>query len=131
MQQGYQAILKAWEWAKPMLAAGHRLTITIEEAARSESQSRKFHALCRDMARAKAEFAGKPRDESQWKLLFVSGHAVATGIGAEMVPGLEGEFVNLRESTAQMRKSRMSSLLEYATAYAAMRKVPTIEDADA
>jgi hypothetical protein len=127
-QQGYQALLKAWEWAKPMLIAGHRLRLTIEESSREESQSRRFHALCRDMARARIEWAGKPRDESQWKVLFVSGHAVATKQGADMVPGLEGEFVNLRESTARMPKVRMSSLIEYATAFAAMHRVPTIED---
>ncbi len=35
-----------------------------------------------------------------------------------MVPGLEGEFVNIRESTALMSVKRGSSLIEYATAYA-------------
>jgi hypothetical protein len=34
-----------------------------------------------------------------------------------MVPGLEGEFVNLRESTAQMGIKRMISLIEYSQAY--------------
>lgn len=127
-QQAHGELRKVWEWAKPMLIAGHRLTLTIEEAARKESQSRRFHALCRDMARARIEWAGKPRDEAQWKVLFVSGHAVATKQGADMVPGLEGEFVNLRESTAIMKGKRMSSLLEYATAYAAMHRVPTADD---
>ena len=35
-----------------------------------------------------------------------------------MVPGLEGEFVNIRESTALMSIKRGSSLIEYATAFA-------------
>lgn len=127
-QQGNIALRKVWDWCKPRLIAGHRLVLSVKEEKRSEPQSRKFHALCRDMARARVEWMGKPRDEGQWKLLFVSGHAVATKLGADMVPGLEGEFVNLRESTAQMPKARMSSLLEYATAYAATHRVPTVDD---
>ena len=43
---------------------------------------------------------------------------VATGDSAEMVPGLEGEFVNLRESTALMSIKRGASLIEYSTAFA-------------
>ena len=62
---------------------------------------------------------GKPRSAAQWKVLLVSGHAVATKNEAEIVPGLEGEFVNLRESTALMSVKRSSSLIEYATAYLA------------
>ena len=130
-QSGYQALRKAWAWAKPLLIAGHKLRLTIERVKRGENQSRMCHALCRDMARARVEWAGKPRDEGQWKVLFVSGHAVATKSGADMVPGLEGEFVNLRESTATMPKDRMSSLIEYATAYAAQCRVPTLRGDDA
>lgn len=63
------------------------------------------------------EWAGKRRTAEQWKVLLVSGHAVATKHGAEMVPGIEGEFCNLRESTARMSKSRLSSLIEYAEAF--------------
>jgi hypothetical protein len=40
-----------------------------------------------------------------------------------MVPGLEGEFVNLRESTALMSKARAASLIEYALAFCAMHGV--------
>ena len=53
----------------------------------------------------------------QWKVLFISGHAIATNQKTDVVPGLEGEFVNIRESSAQMSVSRMASLIEYTTAY--------------
>jgi hypothetical protein len=56
---------------------------------------------------------------AEWKLLLISGHSVATKQGAEMVPGLEGEFLNLRESTAAMSKTRIGSLIEYAEAFMA------------
>lgn len=93
------------------------LVVEIKPLTRTLDQNAKFHAICSDIAR-QAEYIGRRLDASQWKVLLVSGHAVVTKIGADMVPGLEGEYVNLRESTAQMPVARMASLIEYATAYA-------------
>lgn len=97
--------------------------VTVSEPTRSLEQNAKFHALCSDIARAKTQWAGKPRNAVQWKVLLVSGHAIATKEGSDMVPGIEGEFVNLRESTAAMSKARSSSLIEYAMAFCAMHDV--------
>ena len=97
--------------------------VTVSEPTRSLDQNAKFHALCSDIARAKTQWAGKPRNAVQWKVLLVSGHAIATKEGSEMVPGIEGEFVNLRESTAAMSKARGSSLIEYSLAFCAMNDV--------
>ena len=94
---------------------GHR--VTVEPPKRSGEQNAKFHALCGELAASDAQWAGKRRTLAQWKVLLVSGHAVATKEGAEMVPGLEGEFVNLRESTAAMSKKRGASLIEYSLAF--------------
>ena len=90
--------------------------VEIKEPTRTLDQSAKFHAMCGDIARQKP-FAGQMRKPEQWKVLLVSGHAVATKQGSEMVPGLEGEWCNLRESTAKMSTKRMASLIEYVTAY--------------
>lgn len=54
---------------------------------------------------------------------MVSAHSIATGEPAEMVIGLEGEVVNLRESTAAMSKKRFASLLDYVLAWGAMNGV--------
>ena len=62
---------------------------------------------------------GKPRSVSDWKILMVSGHAIATKRPTELVPGLEGELVALRESTAQMSVARMNSLIDYIQAWMA------------
>jgi hypothetical protein len=40
-----------------------------------------------------------------------------------MVIGLEGEVVNLRESTAAMSKKRFSSLMDYVIAYCVQNDV--------
>lgn len=95
--------------------AGYR--VEIREPTRTMEQNAKFHAICSDLAKSKMEWAGKRRTVAQWKALLVSGHAVATNEGAEVVPGLEGEFINIRESTATMSVKRGSSLIEYSIAF--------------
>ena len=97
--------------------------VIIQEPRRNSEQSAKFHALCHDLAKSDRQWAGKRRSLEEWKVLLISGHSVATKKGAEMVPGLEGEFLNIRESTARMSKARMSSLIEYAQAFVAMEEV--------
>lgn len=92
-------------------------SVTLAERGRNLEQNAKFHAQCTELAKSGREWMGKRRTASEWKVLLVSGHATATQQGAEMVPGLEGEFVNLRESTASMSRSRISSLIEYAQAF--------------
>jgi len=104
--------------------------VTEQAERRSSEQNRKFHAICRDFGRARIKFAGKERDEHDWKVLLISGHSVATGNKAEVVAGLEGEFVSIRESSARMTKSRGSSLIEYALAYAAHLNVRLSEYED-
>jgi hypothetical protein len=93
--------------------------VTIAYPTRTGDQNAIFHALCGDIAKSGMEWMGKPRNADAWKVLLVSGHAVATKEGAELVPGLEGEFVNIRESTAAMSKARGSSLIEYTMAFCA------------
>ena len=116
--QAHIAIERAWKHAKGWLVAGGgRLVLEVRPETRSDAQNRLLHALFGDVAK-QALWMGASRTPEQWKLLFVSGHAIATKLGADMVPGLEGEFLNLRESTARMSKARMASLLEYVMAWA-------------
>ena len=103
-----------------MLIAGHVLKVTIGDITRTLEQNAKFHSICEDIAKAGFVWHGKKRNAEQVKVLLVSGHAIATGEGAEVVAGLEGEFINLRESTALMSVKRSSSLIEYATAWATL-----------
>jgi len=97
--------------------------VVIQERNRTLDQNAKFHAICSDLAKSGIERAGRQRTLLEWKVLLVSGHAVATNTPAEIVPGLEGEFINLRESTANMGKKRGSSLIEYSLAWCAMHDV--------
>lgn len=102
-------------------------SVTVSEPKRNLEQNACFHAICTDLARSGLEWAGKRRSADQCKVLLVSGHAVVTKQGAEMVPGLEGEFVNVRESTALMSVKRSSSLIEYSKAFCANHGVELTE----
>ena len=93
--------------------------VRISKPTRNLEQNALFHALCANLAASPLQWAGKRRTVDEWKVLLISGHAVATKQGAEIVPGLEGEFINIRESSARMSKARASSLIEYTQAFIA------------
>lgn len=121
--QAWRAVQQAWQFVKgSLIGGGGRLVMEVRQETRSDAQNRLLHALFTDVSR-QAEWLGKKRTAAEWKVLFVSGHSVATKQGADLVPGLEGEFLNLRESTARMGKARMASLLDYVMAWCAQNNV--------
>lgn len=97
--------------------------VIIKPPTRTSEMNAKFHAMCSDIANSGIAWAGKPRTADQWKVLLVSGHAVATKEGCEVLPGIEGEFINIRESTALMSIKRGSSLIEYTLAFMAANQI--------
>lgn len=99
---------------------GH--VVTIKPPTRNLEQNAKLHALLTDISK-QVPYGGKMRPMETWKAIMVSAHAIATSEPTEIVAGLEGEFLNLRESTAKMSVARMSSLIEYATAWCASNNV--------
>ena len=105
------------------------MMVKISEPVRNLDQNARFHAICNDISRAGVQWMGKTRSPEAWKVLLVSGHAVATKEEIDIVPGIEGEFVNLRESTALMSKRRSASLIDYATAFAITHGVELYDEA--
>jgi hypothetical protein len=110
--------VKSW-----LICGGGALVVSVKPETRSGEQNAKFHALCDDIAKSGTPWAGKTRNATEWKVLLVSGHAVATKEGCDIVPGIEGEFVNVRESTAAMSKARGSSLIEYSIAFCTVQGI--------
>lgn len=90
------------------------VTIRITDYKRNLDQNAKFHAMVADISR-QVQWCGRWLKPEQWKVLLISGHAVATKQEADVLPCLEGEYVNIRESSAQMSVKRMASLIEYTT----------------
>lgn len=105
-----------------VLAAPLGEAVTIAPETRSQQQNRLLHPLLTDIAK-QAKWMGKPRSMLQWKVIMVSAHAIATGEPNELVIGIEGEVVNLRESTAAMSKKRFASLVDYVLAWGAMNGI--------
>ena len=108
----------AYEAAGTLLESGDKVVVEVREKARTDEQNAKLHAMLGDIAKQKT-FNGQKLNIEQWKMIFVSGHRIATGGTAEMAIGLEGEVINLRESTARMGVRRLASLIEYIQAWAA------------
>ncbi|MDP0142239.1 recombination protein NinB [Glaesserella parasuis] len=92
------------------------LVVEVKPITRNLEQNAKFHAMCGDIAR-QVQFNGEWLPLETWKVFLISAHAEATKEGSRLVIGLEGELVNIRESTAQMSVKRMASLIEYVQAY--------------
>jgi hypothetical protein len=107
-------------------AAPDDFVCILKQKTRTLAQNAKFHAMCTDVSE-QCKFLGKSRTIKQWKLIFISGHAVATNQEAECVPGIEGEFLNLRESSADMGVRRLSSVIEYMLAWGANNNVKWTE----
>lgn len=105
--------------------------VTIGKATRSSRQNALLHSLIGDIVKSGFKWAGKVRNADEVKMLMISAHAVATKEGAEIVPGLEGEFVAIRESSAKMTVSRASSLIEYIISYCAMNEIDISETRNA
>lgn len=101
--------------------------VTIGPKTRTNDQNAMFHAICGDIAKSGHKFMGKPRAATVWKVLLISAHAAATDEGSEVVPGLEGEFVNIRESSALMSVRRAASLITYTLAYCDMNGIELTE----
>ena len=123
-QQARQVLDDIWTRIKGDLLQGKRFQLSLKAETRSLEQNRLFHGLCDALGKSGHEWGGRARTADEWKVLLVSAHGVATKQPGEVLAGLEGELVQLRESTAHMDRARASSLLEYSIAYCAKAGVP-------
>lgn len=105
------------EVCRQVMSAEFGKVVTLRDPTRTLEANAKLHAMLTDISR-QAKYMGKPRTVEFWKGLFVSGWQIATGQHPEIVPGLEGEFINIRESTATMSGKKLHSVIEYIHAWA-------------
>ncbi len=99
-------------------------SVSIRPPARNLLQNSILHGLISDVVRAKTVWAGKEWDIDSWRAIFASAYAKAVNLPVQTIPGLEGEFVAIRPSTARMSKSELSALIEYVTAFCVQRGIP-------
>ena len=79
----------AYEVAGALLQASDKVVVEVREKTRTDEQNAKLHAMLGDIAKQKT-FNGQKLSIEQWKMIFVSGHRIATGGTAEMAIGADG-----------------------------------------
>ena len=117
----YANLVAAFQWTRN-IGFGKPYVIEVKEFTRTVDQNRKLHALFGELAH-QAKWGDSKLTAEQWKVLMISAHTIATKEPCRMVIGIEGEVVNLRESSAQMSVARMISLIEYIHAWGAQNGV--------
>lgn len=115
--QAREPFLKAWELAKSMLMAGHRLTLEVKPEKRSDAQNRRLWAMLTDISQ-QVDWYGQKLTAEEWKHVFSAALAKQ-----KVVPGLDGGFVVLGQSTSKMTKAEMSDMQELMTAFGVERGV--------
>jgi hypothetical protein len=95
--------------------------VEVRPKTRSLEQNALLHALLGECTKT-MKYHGKTLSIEQWKVLFVSAHNIVEGRPVQVIAGIEGEFVNIRESTAKMTVKRLNSLIEYIQAWIADNK---------
>ena len=116
--QARAAFNAAYERGMAHVLQGGRAVLELRPERRSDVQNARLHAMFSDIAKRHL-FNGRRLTLDQVKVIFISGHSMVTGNGADLVVGLEGEAVNIRESSARMSVARMASLIEYVQCWAA------------
>ena len=80
--------------------------VVIKEPKRSDDQNSKLWPMLGDVSRA-VEWYGRKLTANEWKDVFT-----AALRKSEVVPGLDGGFVVLGQSTSAMSKRQFSDLIE-------------------
>lgn len=116
-QQGRAEFANAYEYAKPLLLEGHKLTLEVKQATRSTEQNALLWVTLGEIA-SQVTWYGHKFDAEDWK------HILSAGLKKQRVaPGIDGGFVVLGQKTSRMTKAEFSELLEFAFAFGAQQNV--------
>jgi hypothetical protein len=102
---------------KQALQSERRWTLTVRQEKRSDEQNRRLWAMLHDISKQIA-WHGQYLSEEDWKHIFT-----ASLKKQRAVPGLDGGFVVLGQSTSSMTRAEMSDLIELLFAFGADKDV--------
>lgn len=126
-QQAHQVIGQAWQHAKNLLMAGHRLELEVRPQKRNLPQNAKLHAMLTEIAQ-RTEWAGKKRDAETWKRLMVAAWCRARGEAVEFLPAIDGQGVDIVfRRTSELDKAECAELITFIEAWAAQNDVELSE----
>ena len=119
-------IKKACEWAFYWLGkgleGGKNVNIKLSHESRTDAQNRHLWPLCECIAK-QCDYplgSGLMRDKEQWKILFVSAYRYDPSL---IMPGINGELVNIGYSSSALPKPQFSELIEFIYAYGCERGI--------
>lgn len=115
--QAHRAFDSAWKRAKALLMAGHRLVLEVKPETRSLAQNARLWAMLADIS-AQVNWHGRRLTSEEWKHVFT-----AALKRQDVVPGLDGGFVVLGQSTSKMTKAQMAELQELMEAFGVQQGV--------
>lgn len=115
--QARQAFAAAWERAKALTMAGHRLVLEVRPEKRTDAQNRRLWAMLRDISQ-QVDWHGNKLSDEEWKDVFT-----AALKRQKVVPGLDGGFVVCGQRTSKMTKAEMAELQELMEAFGAQHGV--------
>lgn len=128
-QQGHKALMTAWNHAKALLMAGHRLVLTVAPETRSQAQNRLMWPLLTCFAKQlhwpiNGQMVLMTPDD--WKDVL---SAAFRRESVRIAMGLDGGVVMLGQRTSKFTKAEFSDWIEflYATADARGVILPTWE----
>ena len=116
--QAHAAMTKTiWPQLKSALMAGHKMVLEIKPATRSLEQNARLWCLLDEIS-DQVDWYGRKLTPEEWKHVFT-----AALKKQDVVPGLDGGFVVLGQSTSKMTKAEMCDLMELMNAFGAERNV--------
>lgn len=113
--QAWQALYE--REVKPLTMAGHRLRLSVKRETRSNAQNARMWAMLEDVAR-QVEWHGRKLSKEDWKHIFS-----ASLKRQDAVPGIDGGFVVLGQSTSKMTVGEMGDLMTLMEAFGAEQGV--------
>ena len=112
--QAHTALLTIYrEQIKPLTMAGHRLRLSVTKETRSSAQNARMWAMLQDVA-DQVEWHGRRLSKEDWKHIFS-----ASLKKQDAVPGIDGGFVVLGQSTSKMTVGEMGDLMTLMEAFGA------------
>lgn len=100
-----------------LLCGGGRLVVSVKPETRSSAQNNRLWAMLGEIA-AQVEWHGRKLSDTEWKHVFT-----AALKRQDVVPGLDGGFVVLGQSTSKMSVKEMCELQELMTAFGVQHNV--------
>jgi hypothetical protein len=106
-----------WPYLKNALLADQKMVIEVRQEQRSLDQNRRLWAMLTDVSN-QVIWYGQTLTAEEWKHVFT-----AAQTKQRVVPGIEGGFVALGQSTSKMTKAEMSELQTLIEAFGAQQGV--------